>query len=70
MLSVFAFINNDTCCLFFCRFSLCYMRFGLTGQVANDAVEKYLLASTNAISQQIEYATEIEMKYIQYKLKQ
>ena len=57
MLSVFAFINNDTCCLFFCRFSLCY-------------VEKYLLASTNAISQQIEYATEIEMKYIQYKLKQ
>ena len=34
MLSVFSFICNDTCCLFFCCFSLCYMRFGLIGPVA------------------------------------
>ena len=65
MLSVFSFICNDTCCLFFVVvLALLYAFWPNRTSSINKTVEKSLLASTAAISLQLQYAIEIEMKCI------
>ena len=64
MLSVFSFICNDTCRLFLVVLALLYAFWPNRTSSINKPVEKSLLASTAAISLQLQYAIEIEMKCI------